>query len=97
MSVVSVLRLPVRPGSEDALEQSFVDLGVFHHSAESGGFLGGRLLRSEGGGHFLVIAEWESADSYRGWLENPVREELGARIESLLDGEVPVGELYRTC
>jgi heme-degrading monooxygenase HmoA len=97
MSVVSVLRLAVRPGSEDALEQSFADLDVFRHSAESGGFLGGRLLRSEGGGHFLVIAEWEGADSYHGWLDNPVREELAAHIEPLLAGDVPIGEIYRAC
>ena len=94
MTVVSVLRLPVRPGSEDALVHAFAELEIFRHSEESGGFLGGRLLRPHGGGPFLVIAEWESERAYRGWLENPIREELGAHIEPLLTGEVQAGELY---
>ena len=78
VTVVSVLRLPVRPGSEDALVHAFADLEIFGHSERSGGFLGGRLLRPLGGGPFLVVAEWESDDAYRGWLENPIREELGS-------------------
>jgi heme-degrading monooxygenase HmoA len=94
VTVVSVLQLHVRPGSEDALVAVFAELEIFRHSEESGGFLGGRLLRSLGGGPFLVVAEWESEDAYRGWLENPVREELGAHIEPLLSGEVQAGELY---
>ena len=97
MSVVSVLRLAARPGGEDAFARAFATLEVFRHSEESGGFLGGRLLRSMGDGPFLVIAEWESADAYRGWLENPVRRELSAQIEPLLAGEVVAGELYEDC
>jgi heme-degrading monooxygenase HmoA len=94
VTVVSVLQLPVRPGSEDALVRVFAELEIFRHSERSGGFLGGRLLRSLRGGPFLVVAEWESEDAYRGWLENPIREELGAHIEPLLTGEVQAGELY---
>jgi heme-degrading monooxygenase HmoA len=94
VTVVSVLRLPVRPGSEDALVYAFAELEIFRHSEQSGGFLGGRLLRPHGGGPFLVIAEWESDHAYRVWLENPVREELGAQIEPLLTGDVQAGDLY---
>jgi heme-degrading monooxygenase HmoA len=94
VTVVSVLRLPVRPGSEDALVRAFAELEIFRHSEESGGFLGGRLLRRQGGGALLVIAEWESDTAYRGWLDNPVREELGAQIEPLLEGDIQAGELY---
>jgi heme-degrading monooxygenase HmoA len=94
VTVVSVLRLPVRSGSEDALVRAFAELEIFRHSEESGGFRAGRLLRPLSGAAFLVIGEWESDDAYRGWLENPVRAELGARIESLLAGEVQAGELY---
>jgi heme-degrading monooxygenase HmoA len=94
VTVVSVLRLAVRPGSEDALVRAFAELEIFRHSEESGGFLGGRLLRPQGGGAFLVIAEWENDHAYRGWLENPVREELGAHIEPLLAGDIQAGELY---
>jgi heme-degrading monooxygenase HmoA len=94
MTIVSVLRLRVRPGSEDALVRAFAELEIFRHSEESGGFLGGRLLRRQGGGAFLVIAEWESDDAYHGWLDNPVREALGAHIEPLLAGDIQAGELY---
>jgi heme-degrading monooxygenase HmoA len=94
VSVVSVLRLPVRPGKEDELVRAFAELGVFERSRESGGFLGGRLLRPIAGGPFLVIAEWESADDYQGWLDNPVREEVGGRLEELVAEDVQAGELY---
>jgi heme-degrading monooxygenase HmoA len=94
MSVFSVLRLPVRAGSEDALARAFAELEIFRHSEESGGFLGGRLLRPRDGGPFLVVAEWESERDYQGWLENPVRETLGSRLQALMDGEVAAGALY---
>jgi heme-degrading monooxygenase HmoA len=95
VSVVSVLRIPVRGGAADELAQAFAELDVFGHSARSGGFLGGRFLRPlEPGGPVVVIAEWESAASYEGWLRNPVRDELRARLEPLLAGEVAAGELY---
>ncbi|HEY1316380.1 MAG TPA: antibiotic biosynthesis monooxygenase family protein [Gaiella sp.] len=94
MTVVSLLRLPVRAGSEDALVQAFATLEIFGHSARSGGFVGGRLLRPREGGPFVVIAEWESDDAYRGWLENPVRKELAAHIEPLLTGVVEAGQLF---
>jgi hypothetical protein len=49
-----------RPESGDALVRAFGALEIFRHSEESGGFLGGRLLRPHDGGTFLVIAEWQS-------------------------------------
>jgi heme-degrading monooxygenase HmoA len=93
--IVSVLRLPVREGAEEAFARAFADLRVFEHSRESGGFLGGRVLRPlVPGESFLVVAEWENADAYRAWLDNPVREQLGAGLEHMIDGDVPVGSLY---
>ena len=94
MTVVSLLQLPVRPGSEDALVDAFARLEVFRHSDQSGGFLGGRLLRPRDGGPFVVMAEWESDAAYRGWLENPVRAGLSPQIEPLLSGDVEAGRLY---
>ncbi len=94
MTVVSMLRLPVRPGNEDALVHAFAALEIFGHSERSGGFLGGRLLRPRDGGPFVVMAEWESDDAYRGWLESSVRAELAAHIEPLLIGDVEAGQLY---
>lgn len=95
MTVASVLPLVVRPGAEDDLVRLFADLAVFEQARRSGGFVGGRLLRPlSAGDPFLVIADWESADSYQGWLENPVRDELAARLEPLLADEVAPGGLY---
>ena len=94
MTVVSVLRLPVRPGKEDELVSAFAELRIFERSRESGGFLGARLLRPAGDGPFLVIAEWEDAADYQRWLDNPVREEVGGRLEHLVAEDVQAGELY---
>ena len=95
MTVASVLPLVVRPGAEDDLVRLFADLAVFEQARRSGGFVGGRLLRPLAAGDpFLVIADWDSADSYRDWLENPVRAELAARLEPLLADEVAPGGLY---
>jgi heme-degrading monooxygenase HmoA len=94
MTVVSVLRLRVRPGKETELVSAFAELRIFERSRESGGFLGGRLLCPIGGGPFLVIAEWETASDYQGWLDNPAREEIGGRLEHLVDEDVQAGELY---
>jgi heme-degrading monooxygenase HmoA len=95
VSVVSLLRLPVRADAVDELARAFGELDVFGHSRRSGGFLGGRFLRPlAADAPAVVVGEWQSADDYRGWLENPVRAELGERIAPLLTGEVAAGELY---
>ena len=94
MSVVSVLRLLPRPGEADELARRFGTLEIFGHSRRSGGFLGGRLLRPLEGDAFVVVAEWETEDDYRRWLDNPVRAELGAELEPLLDADVASGQLY---
>ena len=95
MSVVSVLRFRAREGAADELVRRFARLEIFERARESGGFLGGRLLRSEGGGsEFTVIADWETHGDYQAWLDNPVRAETGAQLEPLLADEVTAGELY---
>jgi heme-degrading monooxygenase HmoA len=93
--VVSVLQLAVNPGSEDELVRAFEEQDVFGHSRRSGGFLGGRLLRPlQLGDPVVVIAEWDSAESYQGWLDNPIRGELSAAIAPLLAEQVVPGRLY---
>ena len=95
MTVVSVLKLPVRAGSAAAFERRFVELQIFERSRESGGFLGGRLLRPlADSGPFLVLAEWETTEAYQAWLDTPVRAELGAKLEPLLLDEVVAGEMF---
>jgi heme-degrading monooxygenase HmoA len=98
VTVVSLLRLPVRLGAEDELVRAFVELRIFERSSESGGFLGGRLLRpASGAPGVLVVAEWESPGDYQGWLDNPVREDLGRRLGPLLAGDIEAGELFEEC
>jgi heme-degrading monooxygenase HmoA len=93
--VVSVLQLAVRVGAEDDLVRAFEEQDVFGHSRRSGGFLGGRLLRPlVPGDPVVVIAEWDSAESYRGWLANPIRGALSAAIAPLLAEQVVPGRLY---
>jgi heme-degrading monooxygenase HmoA len=95
LSVVSVLRIPVRAGAEDDFVRTFAELGIFGHSRRSGGFRSGRLLRPLfAGDPFLVVAEWDDANAYQRWLDNPVREELRGRLDPLVGGDVGGGALY---
>jgi heme-degrading monooxygenase HmoA len=95
VTVVSLLRLVVREGTGPQLERAFEELEIFEHSRRSGGFLGGRLLRPlNGEGPYVVVAEWEDAGAYQGWLDNPVRDEIGAQLEPLLGDDVASGDLY---
>jgi heme-degrading monooxygenase HmoA len=96
VSVVSVLELPVREGAEEAITGAYAEGKNFELSHESGGFLGGRLLRPlVSGAPFLVIAEWETPADYQRWLDNSVRATLAALIAPQLVGEVPVGLVYQ--
>ena len=92
MAIVSVLRMPIRPGADDELVRSFRELEVFEHARRSGGFRAGRLLRPVSAGQpVLVLAEWDAAADYDRWLANPVRERLKEAIDGLLAGELESG------
>jgi heme-degrading monooxygenase HmoA len=94
VTVVSVLRVPVRAGSEAELAKAYETLEIFARARESGGFLGGRLLQPlSAGASFLVVAEWEDAAAYERWLSSPVRADLGRELEPLLDGSIE-GSIY---
>lgn len=94
-AVVSVLRIPVRAGAEDAFVASFFELGVFGHAATLAGFRGGRFLTPAAPGDpFVVLAEWDGPDWYQAWLDHPVRATLTAAITDLVDGEM-TGGVYR--
>jgi heme-degrading monooxygenase HmoA len=94
VTVVSVLRVPVRGGAGRKLVEAFAELEVFAHARASGGFDGGRLLQPVAPGQpYLVVAEWDDAAAYQGWLDNPVRAELASRLEPLIDGPLE-GAVY---
>jgi heme-degrading monooxygenase HmoA len=95
VTVVSVLTLAVRPGVAEEFTQRFAELQVFERSRQSGGFLGGRLLRPLApDGRFLVIADWVRAEDYQAWLDNPVRAELTSQLEPMLLSEPLAGDLF---
>ena len=95
MTVVSVLRLAVRPGAEEALARAFAELRVFEHSRANGGFRRGRVLVPRDSDEpVLVVAEWDRQADYERWLTNPVRERLSEALGPLLAGEPGAGSLY---
>ena len=95
MTVVSVVRLAVRPGAEKALARAFAELRVFEHSRENGGFRRGRVLVPRDSDEpVLVVAEWDRQADYERWLTNPVRERLSEALGPLLAGEPGGGLLY---
>jgi heme-degrading monooxygenase HmoA len=94
VTVVSVLRVPVRAGDEARLAEAYARHEIFARARESGGFRSGRLLRPVAPGDpFLVVADWDDGAAYQRWLDNPVRAELAAHLEPLLVGPLE-GALY---
>jgi heme-degrading monooxygenase HmoA len=92
--IISVLRLPVRAGSEQELIQFYEDSDVFGVAAQVGGFHSGSLLEPvEPGAPFLVIAEWDDAEAYGRWLAAPTREEMSSVLLPMLDGD-PEGSIF---
>jgi heme-degrading monooxygenase HmoA len=88
VTVVSVLALSVRPSARAAFTQRFAELRVFELARQSGGFMSGRLLIPVAeDANFLVVADWQSAEDYRAWLDNPIRAELTRELESMLLSE----------
>jgi heme-degrading monooxygenase HmoA len=93
-STVSILQVPVRPGSEEAFAETFTRLRVFDKAASLAGFRRGRLLQPVVPGEPLaVVAEWDGPEWYERWLEHPDREALGEELEGLVDGEM-TGVVY---
>ena len=84
------------PGNEQAVIRFYEERDVFEHARRSGGFRSGRLLEPRAAGEpFLVIAEWDDADAYQAWLDNPVRAELGLELVPLLEDEPEAGAVYQ--
>jgi heme-degrading monooxygenase HmoA len=92
VSVVSVLRVPVRDGAGERLAEAYSTLEIFARARESGGFREGRLLRPVSPrAPFLVVAEWDDEADYQRWLDSPVRAELGRQLEPVIDGQLEGG------
>jgi len=84
----SVLLFSLLPGRREDFVAAFRQLDVLRRASRQPGFRRASLhLRADGGDEALVVADWESAEAYQGWLENPVRAEIAAEIGPLLAAE----------
>ena len=86
----SVLYLSPRDGDGRALADFYRRREVLERAVEQDGCLGAELqLPADGAGDVLVTALWRDAQSYQGWLDNPVRaantDELAQLVEDLDD------------
>jgi heme-degrading monooxygenase HmoA len=84
----SVLLIRAKPGRRGEIVELFTRLRVLERASEQEGFLGSELqVPVDDDEHVLVTATWASPEAYRGWLDNPVREEIGAELEPLVAAE----------
>jgi quinol monooxygenase YgiN len=90
----SVIRFDLLPGRRDDFVDTVSRLAVLETSSGQAGFRGGQLLVDvEDPDAAMVIAQWDSPAAYRGWLENPVREEIGEQLRPFLT-EDPDGRAF---
>jgi quinol monooxygenase YgiN len=81
----SVLRFALLPGRRDDFVATFRRIRVLETSSHQAGWRGGQLLVDvEDADAAMVIARWDSPAAYQGWLDNPVREEIGDQLEPFL-------------
>jgi len=84
----SVLVFRLAAGRRDAFVEMFRRLEVLRRSSRQPGFLRAQLfVRADDTDEALVTADWESPEAYQGWLDNPVRAEIGEHLEPLLAAE----------
>jgi heme-degrading monooxygenase HmoA len=82
----SVLYFSILPGRTQDFVDEFRRLEVLQIASAQPGFLRSQLhVPLEGDGMAMVTADWETAEGYQGWLDNPVRETIGASLDPFLD------------
>ena len=104
LSVIrSVLSLRAAAGQASALEEFYAQRGVLERARAFRGCRDAWLLRSVDGGPagqsvtHLVIADWDTAEDYRRWVDDPWRAALSQQLAQLLDtvpDEPVVGGLF---
>jgi quinol monooxygenase YgiN len=89
----SILRFALLPGRRDDFIETFTRIEVLGASSAQSGFRRGQLLVDvDDPDSALVIADWDSPASYQGWLDNPVREDIGEQLRPFWDGD-PEGQV----
>lgn len=95
----SVLYIRAKPGCRDRIVELFSRLQVLEKASRQDGFISCEVqVPADDDDHVLVTALWTSADAYRGWLENPVREDLNRELGPLTasDPEPRVYDVLKT-
>lgn len=81
--VRSIIRFQVKPGREADFGSAFHRTGMLTRPRGIVGFLDAELSHSvDNVGDYLVVARWESAESYRAWQEEAL---IGAPPDALDD------------
>jgi quinol monooxygenase YgiN len=90
----SVLRFALLPGRRDDFLDTFTRIGVLRASRAQPGFrLAQLLVDVEDPDAALVIADWDSPASYQGWLDSPIREDIGEQLRPFLADD-PEGRVF---
>lgn len=86
MAFWSMLMIKVREGQAEVSAQTFIKRRAIEEAAESiPGFQHGELLQATNDPlQFCVLTSWEDEDSYRQWLESPLRAKQFPDLEGLL-------------
>ena len=95
----SVLSLRAAPGKAEALESLYDQWQVLARAREFAGCREAVLLRSidDTSVTHLVTADWDTAEDYQRWVDDPWRTVVSQQLAALLDqgeGEPVVGKLY---
>ena len=94
MSTRSILFIRTKPGRRDELVELFTRLEILEKASRQEGFISSEVqVPVDDDDHIVVTATWTSPDAYRGWLENPIREEMRPELERLAAGE-PESRVY---
>jgi quinol monooxygenase YgiN len=90
----SILSIRTKPGRRDQLVELFTRLQILEKASRQEGFISSEVqVPVDDDDHIVVTATWTSPDAYRGWLENPIREEMRPELEKLAEGE-PESRVY---
>ena len=83
----SVLALRAADGKSEALEDFYADEAILARSRQFPGCRDAVLLRAASGtsATHLVIADWDTAEDYQRWVQDPWRAAVSRRLAELLD------------
>lgn len=95
----SLLHLHAAPGRADEVAEFYADNEILDRARTFAGCRDAVLLRGTGGdaATYLVIADWDAAQDYQRWVDDPWRADVSRRLAELLDtgrAEPTVGNVF---